>query len=152
MTDWTDALKYALATVAGVAIGLWAGLPPTVQLLLVLMLADIATGFAAGYITRSLSSDISLRGIVKKGVMLIVVGVAAAVEANVGVPLGASVAGFLAMSEGLSLVENVTRCGVPVPQALRAALAKLAPEAPQPLERPTAADLIRPQNRMPRGE
>lgn len=49
----------------------------------------------------------------------------------VGVPLGEAVAGFYAAHELLSVLQNADRAGLPVPQVLRDALAKLSPEPPK---------------------
>ena len=45
-----------------------------------------------------------------------------------GLPLGRLVAVFYTVTEGLSILENLSRAGVPIPQQLRDALEKLSAE------------------------
>lgn len=114
----------------GAAAGVWAGLHPLYQALAVLILVDVVTGVLAALATGTkLSSDISLRGGVLKAMKVISVGIAAYLEPHAGgIPLGPIVAGYWCADEGLSIVENYGRAGLPVPQALRDALAKLSDE------------------------
>jgi toxin secretion/phage lysis holin len=125
--------------VAGALAALAGGLPMLTQVLVVLMAVDIATGVLAAFIHREVSSDVSFRGIARKAIVLLVVAAGAWVEPVVQLPIGDAVAGFYAVHEGLSILENVTRAGLPVPPVLREALAKLSPErvtppAPRPPE------------------
>lgn len=118
-----------------VVAGVWGGLIPLVQLLILLMAIDIASGVLVAVQDRALSSDAAWRGMTKKAMALLVVGAAGLLEcyaaAMVGaVPLQAAVAGFYCASELMSIVENAARAGLPVPQVLRDVLAKLNPEKP----------------------
>jgi toxin secretion/phage lysis holin len=119
--------------VAAIAAAVWVGLHPLYQALLVLIVADIIVGVLASLATgEKLSSDVSYRGIVRKVLKVIMVGLAAYLEPYVGgVPLGPAVAGYWCADELLSIVENYGRAGLPVPKALRDALAKLSPSQPE---------------------
>lgn len=127
---------WAVRVLAAAAAAIWGGLSPMVQLLIVLMALDILTGVLAAYVTRSLSSDVSFRGVARKGIVLIVVGAAAVVQEPAGIPLADAVAGFYLAHEAISLLENTARAGLPVPAVLQAALAKLSPETPEAPDRP----------------
>ncbi len=119
------AIKSAAATLAAV----WGGFSPLLQALIVLMAVDIATGFLAGFVTRQLNSDVSFRGMAKKTIVLLIVATATLVGNSSGVEvLDDAVIGFFLAHEGLSVIENAARAGVPVPKILRDALAKLSPE------------------------
>lgn len=126
--DW-DTVRLYVKLAAGALAALWGGLPVLVQVLVILMALDIATGLLAAFVNRELSSDVSFRGVARKAIVLLVVAGTAWIEPAVGLPVGQAVAGFYAAHEGLSLIENVTRAGLPVPQVLRDALRKLSPEA-----------------------
>lgn len=106
---------------------LWATVPGTLQVLLVCMVADFATGLLAGYVLRELESHISYRGIAKKASILIMIGAVKFATAPLGLDADLSklVAGFYIASELISILENCGRAGVPVPAFLRNALAKL---------------------------
>lgn len=116
--------KVAVATVAA----LFGGLPVLVQVLIALMALDVATGMLAAYVNRSLSSDVSFRGMARKAIVLLVVAVGTLLEPITDLPVAQAVAGFYAAHEGLSAVENVAKAGLPVPKVLKDALAKLSPE------------------------
>ena len=121
-------LKVLAATVAMV----WVGLHPLYQALVVLIVADVVTGVLASLATGTkLSSDVSYRGIAKKVMKVLMVGVAAYLEPHAGgVPLGPVVAGYWCADELLSIVENYGRAGLPVPKVLRDVLEKLSVEQP----------------------
>lgn len=132
----------ALARLAGATTALWwRDLPVLVQVLIGLMALDIATGLLTGFATQTLSSEVSFRGMAKKATVLLLVAGAAWLEPAVQLPVAQAVAGFYAAHEGLSLVENAARLGLPVPAALRAALVKLTPPpaAGSPTAGPPAA-------------
>jgi toxin secretion/phage lysis holin len=122
MTDMWRLAKAALAAV----LSAFLGLHMMIQLLIYAIAFDIATGLIAGWIAREISSDVSRRGIARK--VLVLLGVAAAEVfgrmsgLEVSVPwggtwgLGAAVAGYYAIHEAISIVENLVRAGVPAPQ------------------------------------
>lgn len=106
----------------------WLKQQPLLLLLFVLTLVDILTGFAAAFVTKKVSSDVSYRGMTRKAVMWMIVGVAAAVNhISSEVPVLKLTAGFYCFMEGLSIVENAGRAGVPIPAILKDSLSKLNP-------------------------
>jgi len=118
-------LNSAKAAVAALA-AFWIGLHVMIQLLVYAIGFDILTGMVAGWIDRSLDSAISRRGVARK--VMVLIGVAASEVAGrhlglqVPVPwggtwgLGAAVAAYYCIHEGLSIVENLARAGVPLPE------------------------------------
>lgn len=119
---------------AGLAV-FWGGLPALVQLLVLMMLLDIISGLLAGYVNRKLSSDVSFRGMAKKAMIGLLVVVAYLLDKQLGPEvagiLGSAVAGFMVAHEGLSIVENAAAAGLPIPKALRDALAKVPGAEPE---------------------
>ena len=98
---------------------------PTVGLLLVLMMLDVLTGLFAGAIERKLNSRVSWTGMCKKVLMILAVGMGnALVPYASDVPLGKVIAVFYSFTEGISVIENLKRGGVPVPAILRSAIAR----------------------------
>ena len=118
-------LKLAAQAVFSLIAGWWAQLETAVQVLVVLMALDILSGMAAAFVERRASSDASLRGIVKKVLVILLVGTAHAVEPVVGFDASAYVAMFFVAHEALSILENAGRAGVPIPVRLRSALVAL---------------------------
>ncbi len=130
-----ERIEFGIKAIAAALAGLWGGLLPLVQLLLILMIIDIISGLVVAVQERKLSSDVAWRGMTKKAMILLLVAAAGAVESYAAslvgsVPLQATVAGFYAAAELISLVENAAKAGLPVPDALRQVLAKLSPDRP----------------------
>jgi toxin secretion/phage lysis holin len=119
------------ALIAGVAAA-WLSMHPLVQLLLLAMVLDVTTGVLSAYVSKTVSSQASLQGAAKKTLILLLVWGAWVVGAQLGQPIGEAVAGFYTLNEFISILENATEAGLPVPQFLRDALAKLSSEKPGP--------------------
>ena len=114
--------------VGGLLAGVWVSWHPLVQLLVALAVIDVLTGLLTAIITKSLDSDISFRGMLRKAMMGLLVVAAELAGRQTGVPLGAVVAGFYCAHEGLSILENALAAGLPVPDQLKAAFAQLQPK------------------------
>lgn len=117
--------KYTLQGIGAFAAALWAGLPLMVQVLIGMMVLDTATGILAAYIDAALDSRVSFRGTAKKAIVLLLVAAAAWLEPAIGVPLASAVAGFYVVHELMSILENAAVAGLPVPDVLRDALARV---------------------------
>jgi toxin secretion/phage lysis holin len=90
------------------------------------MALDVLTGFCAAFITKKLDSTVSWVGMVRKAVMFIIIGFCLAIDHLArSSHIAQIVAVFFIGYEGLSLIENAGRCGVPLPPALGEALVKL---------------------------
>jgi len=99
---------------------------PLVGILILIMALDVAIGLLAAFITRTVSSTISHRGMVRKVIMLLLVGVGAVLEPYAGgIPLSKMVAMAFLVTEGISIIENAARAGVPIPKPLYDVLQKL---------------------------
>lgn len=125
-----------VAAACGAVIAMMAGVPPVMWVLIGVMTIDYVTGLICGVMGVSpktesggLSSRAALTGLLRKGMILLVVLLAAlldmAVRANAGVEFsavtGATCLWFIA-SEGVSILENAAAMGLPVPKALMTAL------------------------------
>ena len=103
----------------------------TIEALLVLMVLDYLTGLMAAYICPDLklNSARGLRGICKKIMILMLVVLAHELEKAAGVPAVQSVVvWFFIGNEGLSIIENAAKAGVPIPSKLRDTLEQLSNE------------------------
>jgi toxin secretion/phage lysis holin len=109
----------ALAAAIAWFLGGWDGL---LLALVALMAVDYLTGVLCAIIERKLSSEIGIRGIAKKVIMLLLVGVAHIVDTYLLGEVGAMrtvVVLFLISNEGISILENAARVGVPIPAKLK---------------------------------
>ena len=91
--------------------------------LLLFVIIDYITGVMSAFINKTLSSSIGFRGIVKKVCFFVVVALAYGVGELTNQPLvrDATIC-FLCANESLSIVENLYKIGVPVPQVLMDAI------------------------------
>lgn len=104
----------------------WFQAQPVLETLLLLIALDVLTGVIVSVGNKTLDSSISWRGMSRKALTVITVGVSAVLEPWAhGIPLMNLTASFYAVSEAISIVENAAAAGVPMPQALIDALAKL---------------------------
>jgi len=89
---------------------------------------DYGTGILCAAFEKKLSSEIGMRGIIKKVLIFLLVGVAHIVDAqligNGGIVRTAVILFFLS-NEGLSLLENSCRIGLPIPPKLKEILSQL---------------------------
>lgn len=125
-----------LAAAGGAVLSFFTGLPPIIWVLIAIMTLDYITGMMCGFMGKSpktetggLSSKTAFEGLLKKVLILVVVGLAALVDHAIAVSAGiemAAVTGacclWFVASEGLSILENAAAMGVPIPQVLLRAL------------------------------
>lgn len=109
----------------------WLERQPVVGALLLLMALDILVGIVVAFGTRTLSSSASWSGMSKKAIMLLIIGAAAVIEPYAqGLPLTRLVGLFYIVTESLSILENASLAGVPLPGVLTDTLAKLKESKP----------------------
>jgi toxin secretion/phage lysis holin len=90
--------------------------------------ADYISGVAAAIVRREVSSKVGARGIARKAVMFLVVGAAHMVDQQLlgeGSAVRTAVLFFYISNEAISLLENAVALGLPVPDALKAALERV---------------------------
>lgn len=121
------ALKATLAAIVAALTWLFGGWDMLLTVVLVMVVADYATGLIAAIITKSVNSEVGWRGILKKVLILGVVVIAAQLDKVVGggdtVRSVACI--FYIGNEGISITENLGRAGVPLPGKLKEIFAQL---------------------------
>ena len=133
MRDFHIDLIWTKVQIAITAIGGWVGyfmggMDGLLIALIVLMTLDYISGVMCAVIDKKLSSAIGFRGICKKALILMLVGVANIVDVHVvgtGSALRGAVISWYLSNEALSLFENAAHIGLPVPDPLKNALAQL---------------------------
>ena len=104
------------------------GLDGLMTALLAFMALDYMTGVMCAIARKELSSAVGFRGICRKALILMLVGMGHALDARVvggGAALRTAVICFYLANEGISVLENAARLGLPLPGQLRAALGQL---------------------------
>jgi toxin secretion/phage lysis holin len=92
------------------------------------VVVDYITGLMRAITEKSLSSRIGAKGIVKKVLIFLLVGIANLADVYLltgGEALRTAVIFFYIANEGISLLENATAIGLPVPEKLKDVLAQL---------------------------
>lgn len=126
------AIQTGLAGVGAWLAAYLGGLDGLVYALIVFAIADYITGVLAAISERRLSSAVGFRGISRKILIFTLVGLAHLIDVHIfGAPgvLRAAVIFFYLSNEGISLVANATRLGLPVPSQMRGALDAIANRA-----------------------
>lgn len=127
----TEAQVGTATGAGGALVSYFLGWNEALEALLVLMVIDYMTGLLAAYICpdMKLNSTRGLKGICKKIMILLLVVLAHELEKAAGVPAVQSVVTwFFIGNEGLSIIENAAKAGVPVPKRLRDTLEQLTKE------------------------
>ena len=96
--------------------------------LVVFVIVDYLTGILCAIEDRSLSSEVGFKGIAKKVVIFLLVGIANILDVEVigtGSVLRTAVIFFYLSNEGISILENSTHLGLPVPKKLKDVLEQI---------------------------
>ena len=119
---WT---KYSIALVGGLLTSLLGGWDMALKVLVLFVVLDYATGLVAAYGEQNLNSRVGFRGIAKKILLFVPVAVAYWLDMLLGQEILRSLAIFFYIAnEGLSMMENLGRAGVPFPEQIQEALEK----------------------------
>lgn len=92
-----------------------------VECLSILMLIDYITGVAKAVIIEKVNSKAGFKGLLKKMVMISVVVLAYQIDLlfDGKFAIKSLTVGILLSNEGLSILENASICGVPIPEKLK---------------------------------
>jgi toxin secretion/phage lysis holin len=113
----------ALGTAASALLGGW---DMWLQVLVYFVIADYLTGVLAAFCLKKLSSEVGARGIAKKVFIFLLVGIAYQIDILAGTELvRAAVCAFYIGIEGLSVLENAGKLGIPLPEVLTSALEQM---------------------------
>lgn len=100
--------------------------------LLAFVVIDYITGMMCAIADRKLSSEVGFKGICRKVLIFLLVGIANILDVNVvgtGSVLRTAVIFFYISNEGVSLLENAAHLGLPVPDKMKAVLEQLHKKA-----------------------
>ena len=133
MRNFSIDIVWAKIQMAVAAIGGWigyfvGGVDGLMTALLIFMVLDYITGLMCAVIDKKLSSAVGFKGICKKVLILMLVGVAHIVDLHVvgaGDALRSAVVCFYLSNESVSMLENAAHLGLPIPEKLKSVLAQL---------------------------
>ena len=128
MDNLLNYLKGVVAIVGTTLTWLFGAWDTALMVLVCFMALDYCTGVIRAFINKEVSSDIGLKGIARKTVILIVLIVAVLLDRllNTGTWVFRTiVCYFYIANEGISLLENCAGLGLPVPESIQNALVQL---------------------------
>ena len=128
--DWGRFARILGAGAASICTFLFGAPDVWLMTLLAFIVIDYGSGVIAAYIRHELSSKVGFIGILKKTMYFFVVAVAHCVDVATGAGgvLQGIAVGFLIANEGISILENCARCGIPIPERLIRALEQIRGE------------------------
>ena len=105
-----------LGALAGTAVGLMGGWDAAMKVLTVCMALDYITGVLSAIREKKLSSSVGFWGLLRKGVIFLVVMLAAQLDVALGQEAVCRTAAilFYIANEAVSMTENAAKLGVPV--------------------------------------
>lgn len=96
--------------------------------LIAFVVIDYLTGVMCAIINRELSSAVGFKGIFRKVLIFLLVGIANIIDMQVigtGAVLRTAVIFFYISNEGVSLLENAGHLGLPIPEKIKTVLEQL---------------------------
>jgi toxin secretion/phage lysis holin len=128
MKETWAAVLTAFAGIGGVVGGFLGGLDGFLYALAAFVVIDYITGLMASAVEKKLSSEIGYRGIFKKVLIFAMVAVGNLIDKQIigeGEVIRTAVVFFYAANEGISILENSSRIGLPIPEKLKDILFQL---------------------------
>lgn len=121
------------AIICGLCGFLWGELDGLLIALITFICLDYITGIIVGAVRHKLNSAVSFKGLAKKALILVIVAVAHIIDTQV---LGGSssvfrsaACGLYIANEGMSILENSGKLGLPLPKKLKSVLEQLHDKA-----------------------
>jgi toxin secretion/phage lysis holin len=134
-TAW-NTVQITVTAIGGLLGWFLGGLDGFLYALIAFVVIDYITGVMCAVLEKKLSSEVGARGIFKKVLIFALVGIAHIIDTHLlgsGSALRTAVIFFYISNEGVSLLENTARIGLPIPQKLKDVLSQLHGEQPTPV-------------------
>ena len=128
MREFWNILQFIFAAVGGCLGWFLGGCDGVLIALILFVVIDYITGVMCAVSDHRLSSEVGFRGICKKIVIFLLVGVAQILDSEIiktGSILRTAVIFFYLSNEGVSILENAAHLGLPVPEKLKDVLEQL---------------------------
>ena len=128
MKEFWNSIQLVFAAIGGWLGWFLGGCDGLMIALIIFVVTDYITGVMSATVDKKLSSAVGFKGICRKVLIFILVGIANVIDINilgqVGV-LRTAVIFFYISNEGLSLIENAAHLGLPIPGKLKEVLEQL---------------------------
>ena len=128
MKEFWSVVQFVFTVVGGWLGYFLGGCDGLLYALIAFVAIDYITGVMCAINYKTLSSEVGFNGICRKVLIFLLVGIANILDLNVigtGSVLRTAVIFFYISNEGVSLLENASHLGLPVPQKIKAVLEQL---------------------------
>ena len=128
MEELMNIIKILFTTIGGFLGYVLGGGDSFLYALIMFVIVDYITGVMVAIIEKTLSSRIGFKGIFKKVLIFFMVGIAHVIDINILESshfLRTAVIFFYISNEGISILENTSIIGLPIPSKLKEVLEKL---------------------------
>lgn len=128
MKEFWNTIQLVFAAVGGWLGYFLGGCDGPLYALIAFVAIDYITGVMCAISDKTLSSEVGFRGICRKVLIFLLVGIGNIIDVQVlGSPgvLRTAVIFFYLSNEGVSLLENAAHLGLPVPDAIKTVLEQL---------------------------
>lgn len=131
MKNVLNFFQFICTTIGGYLGWLLEGVDGFMYALITFVLIDYITGLMVAILERKLSSDIGFKGIFKKVLIFVMVGIGNIIDIYLiknGSAIRTAVIFFYVSNEGISILENSAKIGLPIPKKLKEILEQLDEE------------------------
>lgn len=128
MKDFWNVIQLIISALGGWLGYFLGGSDGLLYALLAFVVIDYITGVMCAVNDHTLSSEVGFRGICRKVLIFLLVGIANVLDVQVigtGSVLRTAVIFFYISNEGVSLLENAAHLGLPVPEKIKVVLEQL---------------------------
>ena len=128
MKEFWNSIQFVFTAVGGWLGYFLGGCDGLLYTLLAFVVLDYLTGIMCAIVDKKMSSEIGFKGIFKKVLIFVLVGVGHLLDVQVLGEVGilrTAVIFFYLSNEGVSLIENAAHLGLPIPEKLKAVLEQL---------------------------
>lgn len=128
MKEFWNTIQLVIAAIGGWLGWFLGGCDGPLYALIAFAVVDYLTGIMCAIVDKKLSSAVGFKGIFKKVLIFVLVGIANILDVQVignGSVLRTAVIFFYISNEGISLLENASHLGLPIPAPIRNVLQQL---------------------------
>ena len=128
MKEFWNMIQFIITAIGGWLGWFLGGCDGLLYALLAFAVVDYVTGVMCAIVDKKLSSSVGFKGIFRKVLIFVMVGIAHILDTQIignGSVLRTAVIFFYISNEGVSLLENASHLGLPVPEPVKTVLKQL---------------------------